>query len=169
MTNEGGVTSFQRSLLSFHSPMLARSVGKHGRGNKKDDRNKRNRFPGWCWGLARQVGMPPDCQWAFPQAKAHWFASLRCSAKERQTLSTVLLIRWYNIWTCFYMGMCCFYIECVAVCIFRKSLAHSGLQWGVRWGLAQIWLQTWFNASGGSWCSPNSWQTPDKHVGYFPT
>ena len=22
--------------------------------------------------------------------------------------------------------MCCFYIECVAVCIFRKSLAHSG-------------------------------------------
>ena len=107
VTNEGGVTSFQRSLLSFHSPMLARSVGKHGRGNKKDDRNKQNPFPGWCWGLARQVGMPPDCQWAFPQAKAHWFASLRCSATERQTLTTVLLIRWYNIWTCFYIGMCC--------------------------------------------------------------
>ena len=98
VTNEGGVTSFQRSLLSFHSPMLARSVGKHGRGNKKDDRNKQNPFPGWCWGLARQVGMPPDCQWAFPQAKAHWFASLRCSATERQTLTTVLLIRWYNIY-----------------------------------------------------------------------
>ena len=67
----------------------------------------KNPFPGWCWGLARQVGMPPDCQWAFPQAKAHWFASLRCSATERLTLTTVLLIRWYNIWTFFYIGMCC--------------------------------------------------------------